>query len=496
MRGLRARVAGVFTLGALLLSSVVGSLGFLLVQSNVLQSAESQHQRQSVRNAIEVRQRLLGLPANADDDQITNTYISALSFIPHPNGSDSLVLEDDGKFRSLSITTQAIPAQMQELRFRDAVESFHMRYAQADDTKKYIVGVKLPGVDATYYEIVSLNDADSTLRSLSRNLLILVVVASLAGAIVGSYSARGVLSPVSRISSAARAIANGDFSTQLDLPHDPDLSVLTDAFNDMVKAVSARIEREQRFTSDVSHELRSPLMTLTASVEILERRKESLPDAAQQATELLSEDLLRFKRLMHDLLEISRAEAGALQLEISHFLLLEFMEHVIAQASVAYIEIEHSERDTNTILAADKRRLFQVITNLIENAEKYGDGATSISFEVIEDRAQIVVSDLGPGVPRDERDRVFERFGRIGSSAGNRSGSTGFGLGLSLVAEHVKLHNGRVWVTDRIDGRRGARFVVELPLRQEIADEDSYYSWDDDEGYVARVDRPHTDGEG
>jgi len=201
---------------------------------------------------------------------------------------------------------------------------------------------------------------------------------------------------------------------------------------------------------------------------VLERRKESLPDVAQQAVDLLSSDLRRFQRLVEDLLEISRLEAGAVKLQLSRFNLVEFLENVIAQSRSPHIELLYSEADANTAVTADKRRLFQVMTNLIDNADKYGGGATGVSFEVSGPNIQIVVDDAGPGVPADQRDRIFERFGRIGTAAGNRSSATGFGLGLSLVAEHVRIHGGSVWVTDRIDGEHGARFVVQLPVGEHI----------------------------
>jgi signal transduction histidine kinase len=102
------------------------------------------------------------------------------------------------------------------------------------------------------------------------------------------------------------------------------------------------------------------------------------------------------------------------------------------------------------------------VTNLLDNAAKYGGGATSVS--VLGDRqvVRIAVEDAGPGVPDEEKDLIFERFAR-GVSAGARRGGSGAGLGLALVAEHVALHDGDVWVEDRLDGASGARFVVELP---------------------------------
>ena len=148
---------------------------------------------------------------------------------------------------------------------------------------------------------------------------------------LGYYAARRALAcrcPASP--DAARSIAEGDFETRLDLQVDPRPRGVERGVqrHGSTPSVSGST-REQRFTSNVSHELRSPLMTLTASVEVLERRKESLPDVAQQAIDLLSQDLDRFKRLVEDLLEISRMEAGAVQLQLSRFGLGEFLENVI-----------------------------------------------------------------------------------------------------------------------------------------------------------------------
>jgi signal transduction histidine kinase len=115
-------------------------------------------------------------------------------------------------------------------------------------------------------------------------------------------------------------------------------------------------------------------------------------------------------------------------------------------------------------VAADKRRLERVIANLVENAGYYGGGATRVVLSGNQAVVRLAVEDAGPGVPVAERERVFERFFR-GSAAGRRrgSGGDGSGLGLSLVAEHVRLHGGRIWVEDG-PGGRGARFVVELPV--------------------------------
>ena len=123
-------------------------------------------------------------------------------------------------------------------------------------------------------------------------------------------------------------------------------------------------------------------------------------------------------------------------------------------------------------IRADKRRLVRVITNLLDNARKYGGGATSVQLERTPTGLRIAVEDNGPGVPEEERDLIFDRFSR-GAGSSRRAGSEGVGLGLSLVAEHVALHRGRVWVENRSDGQEGARFVVEIPVAwDELAQHD------------------------
>ena len=120
-------------------------------------------------------------------------------------------------------------------------------------------------------------------------------------------------------------------------------------------------------------------------------------------------------------------------------------------------------------MLAEKRRLARVTANLIDNAAKYGGGATRIHVSQSGEMVYLAVEDDGPGVPVDERFVIFDRFSR-GGAGGRRGYDTGVGLGLSLVAEHVNLHGGQVWVEDRPDGRTGARFVVSLPIDENDED--------------------------
>lgn len=466
-RGLVARVTIAYAIGSLLLSITVAGTAYALALNRLLDDAESQHQLQTYRNFREVAAAVAAIPDDASPEEVDAVYARVLAERVRTNGSEALILLPNDDTRSEEIGRSDLPPTIIVQMADGLLNPAQQRYLQNGEAR-YVVAVQLDDEGITYFEVVTLRPVQDTLRSLRRILFGVALLASVAGALLGWYAARRALAPLPRISNAARAIAAGKFDTRLDLQADPDLARLTEAFNGMVDAVGDRIDREQRFTSDVSHELRSPLMTVTASVEVLERRKETLPDVAQQAVDLLSQDLRRFQQLVEDLLEISRLEAGAVQLQLSRFRLAEFLEHVIALSQAPHLELVYDEADDDLAITADKRRLQQVVTNLIDNAAKYGGGATAIGFEAEGATVSIIVEDEGPGVSADQRERIFERFGRVKESAGNRSNATGFGLGLSLVGEHVRIHGGEVYVTDRMDGRHGARFVVQLPIGEHV----------------------------
>ncbi len=465
-----------YALGALLVSSTVAVVGFALVQRELLLDAEEAARAQVYVNARFVRGALQNqtseaiAAALADQGQSDPTDLGEGptldlnnvlgGLLNRNNARDLLVIQDQGR-SSAGLQRRDIP---EDLRAIVNSGGAAQQRTVVGDQPRLTVGVHIAQLDAGYYEVSSLQPLQDTLLSLRNTLVGVAVGAGLAGAALGYYSTRRALQPVVRVAQAAQAISSGDFGTRLDPSGDPDLAPLTASFNDMVGALESRIERDERFASDVSHELRSPLMTLSASIGVLEHRRNELSPEAGQAVDLLGKDLRRFTGLVEDLLEISRIDGGGVEADKDPIVLAEFLNFAVRQSRTPDVPVVVGDDDLETVIVADKRRLAQVIQNLVDNAAKYADGATMVGFTTAETTVQIHVDDAGPGVPPADRERIFDRFTRAGGDAGRRDVAKGVGLGLSLVAEHVRLHGGRVWVADRPDGARGARFIVELPI--------------------------------
>jgi signal transduction histidine kinase len=450
---LRARIVFAFVLGSALLAVMLAISTYSLTRSSTLRDREQAAADQFFTNATQVRQAV-----RSGNEEITEV----LESLPRIFGARPIAyLGGAQPWLTLSLNPQEIPESMRErVLDSDGTEAYRMRYPDGGQTQ-LAFGWKLVPTGESYFEVVPLSDVEDNLRSLAFTLAGAGVLTAAAASVLGVWVGSRVLRPLGTISSAAEAITRGQLSTRLEEHDDPDLSALTSSFNEMASALQARIERDERFASDVSHELRSPLMTLRASVGVLDSRRDELSERSLTALNLLVADIERFERMVQDLLEIARSPTVLETEELVN--LADLVTHAVRTApNGSEVEIDIDSDAFSAMVLGDKRRLAQVVSNLLENAEKHGDGQIDVHLSATEDKVRMVVQDEGPGVPVQERELIFERFAR-GSAARRRRSGDGTGLGLALVAEHVRLHNGRVWVEDRPDGQSGARFVVELP---------------------------------
>lgn len=456
--GLRTRILLMFALGALILSGFLAAAAYSFARSSVINQRDEAGIEQAYRNAQVAQNELSSNNPSAEAAVARLRSLGVARF--------AINYRESWSASSAKYTSFAIPQEMQT---RVITESTPARMiTHVDGEPVLIIGIPLTVTDASYFEFVPLDDASDALSSVLLSLLFAGFITTIAGGLLGALIANRAVRPFGDAAQAAKAIAGGMLGTRLAPTDDHDLRILANSFNDMASTLQARVERDARFASDVSHELRSPLMTLAASVEVMKARRDEMPERAQAALDLLVADVARFQGLVEDLLEISRFDAGAIRLNLEDLLVAEFVRQAVAVSSGPTTPVNVTERAERVIIRGDRRRLARVMANLIDNARLHGGGDATITVSEPDGEGEplghvwITVEDHGPGVPVEERDLVFERFAR-GAVAGRRSSSDGAGLGLALVDEHVRLHGGRGWVEDRIDGEPGARFVIELP---------------------------------
>jgi two-component system, OmpR family, sensor histidine kinase MtrB len=459
--GLRTRLLLMFTLGALVLSGFLATAAYSFTRSSLVTQRDKSGVSEAQRNASVAEGELAANPTSA------SAVISRLRALGVER--PALYYRSAWTVGTPKYGPDQIPSSLTQRVIGDGVSARIITLVDGEPV--IVVGVPLPSVGANYFEFVSLTPVSDTLRSVGLSLLFAALITTMFGVLIGTFAASRAVRPLAQAAQAAKAIAGGRLDTRLETTDDHDLRLLANSFNDMATALQDRVERDARFASDVSHELRSPLMTLAASIEVMQARRDEMPERAQVALDLLVSDVARFQGLVEDLLEISRFDAGAIRLHREELLVAEFVRQAIAVSSLPETPVEVTERAERMIILCDRGRLARVVANLIDNARLHGGGGPSVLVTEAPGDGEpvghiwIAVEDHGPGVPVEERSLVFERFAR-GGVAGRRSASDGAGLGLALVDEHIRMHGGRVWVDDRADGEPGARFVIELPAEE------------------------------
>lgn len=449
--GLRAGVTVSFTAGALGLSMLFAAGTYLVARQYLVTQREQAAIGQAFAHASFVRDGLLTSGASVSD---------VLGVVSPAAGSVVLVRRGDRWFSSaLSVSSDAVPTQ---LRSSVGDGDVALAWTRGPRGRSVAVGVPLPAVGTEFYEITYPSELQRTLSTLRGVLAAAAVITTLLGALLGRWAARSVVAPLDQVAGAAARIAGGDLDARLHATDDPDLATIVGSFNSMVDALHERIQRESRFVADVSHELRSPLTALVASAEVVQRRRDELSPRAAQALDLMTGELGRFERSLDDLLELGRLDAGVGTGPRS----------VVDVRDLVRGALEASGRPVRLLaqdgtpeppgagsprVEVDKQQLKRALINLFENADRHGEGLRRVSVGREGEDVLVVVDDAGPGVPADDRYRVFERFARGGS----RASLPGTGLGLSLVAETARAHDGDVWCTDSNQG--GARFVLRLP---------------------------------
>ena len=288
-----------------------------------------------------------------------------------------------------------------------------------------------------------------------------VLTATVLSLIVTQFLAHGMTSPLRRMTAAARAMAAGDYSRRIRATSQDEVGELANAFNQMAADLEAADRQRRELIANVSHELRTPISALRA---VLENVVDGVTDPDDAAVKAALSQTERLGRLVGELLDLSRLEAGAVPLDVSDFEMRPFLTRAVDEVAAAGrpVDFAMSVDPPDLTARADQARLHQVVANLLDNAAKHSPagGEVRVGARVRPGGGvRIEVADEGPGIPAGLRQRVFERFTR-GGDTGDQPTGGGTGLGLAIARWAVELHGGTIEVAP---SARGALIRVDLP---------------------------------
>ncbi len=295
----------------------------------------------------------------------------------------------------------------------------------------------------------------------------------LTAAAVSWFVTRQVVAPIQAISQASQRIAQGHYDERVAVPGDLDEGVLDELgelawnFNRMAEQLARVEEARRQWLADLSHEMRTPLASIRAYVEGL--LDGVLPPEPQVFAQILDE-VRRLQRFVDDLREVSRMEAGALQLKREEVPPQELIEAVVRRFLPAYqekgVDLRTDVAPETPALWVDRERFLQVLSNLLDNALRYTPSGGRVTVRVEpegEKWVRIEVQDTGVGIPPEHLPHIFKRFYRVEPSRSRAHG--GSGLGLTIARLLVEAHGGQIWA-ESPGPNRGSTFIIRLPVRR------------------------------
>ena len=452
--GLRTRVALAFGLLSLIIAGAVSGATYSVARWYLLNQREDSAITRAVLDSRSVDASLA-----ADLAPVT-----ALEQVPSVGTSQPMIQVQGVWYTSgVTVPPASLPASLLSTAAKDGGSQ---QRTTIGDEEYLLVAIQLG--TSVYVEVFPLRDLDLVLTIGGWLLVIQTLFAGIIGVFVGRYTFARIIRPLLRLGAGARRIASGELSTRIQLMRDPDLDPIAASFNGMAESVQSRIKREQRFSANVSHELRSPLTAVVGTAELLERNLDDLPEREQRLIGTLQTQTARMSQMLLDLLEISRIgnDDPLLKESVSVTTLCLDAIHVRGLPE----DLIHVEDDGDHLITTDTRRFERIVGNLIDNANRHGQGVTAIRVARISDsdpeHIVVAVEDAGPGIPVDEVPKLFEPFTR-GEDAKETSGA---GLGLAIAIEQAHLLDVELRV-ESVDPH-GARFVMEIPVAIEPEDVD------------------------
>ncbi|MFI5283998.1 MAG: sensor histidine kinase [Candidatus Dormibacterales bacterium] len=290
--------------------------------------------------------------------------------------------------------------------------------------------------------------------------LVISAIPALLAALLASWLVAGrALRPLKEMAREAEDVGRKrDFARKLPVPASRDeVALLASSFNQMLGQLRDAFDTQRRFVADASHELRTPLTTIQGNAGLLARGPEVSEEVRRAAAADIAEESARMARLVDRLLTLARADSGQ-TLQLTAVTLNEVVGEVCRQAAAVHPELKLTVNAGEALVKGDPDALRQLVWILLDNAYRYARNEIRVLLAVETAWARLTVADDGPGIPAQDRERVFERFYRADSA---RTGSHA-GLGLSIARWLVEQHGGRIVAGESIGG--GCAILVDLPL--------------------------------
>lgn len=318
------------------------------------------------------------------------------------------------------------------------------------------------------YSLTSLVQQQQAIDELAKSAWQMAALVLPLAAALALLAARQVLRPVRALNTAAAQLGEGRLDVRLPAKGSDELAELVTTFNN----TAAELERTvgelrameadaRRFVADVSHELRTPLAAMNAVTDVLDEDAEALPPDTAVAARLVSGETRRLTRLVQDLVEISRFDAGRAELVLDEWDLATAIRDSLDARGWREGDDLVTDLPEGVFARVDRRRLDLIVANLVGNAFRHGAAPVGVRLRGGGDGVTLEVEDHGPGIDPEVLPHVFDRFTKADTA---RARSEGSGLGLAIALENARLHGGDITAADT---GHGARFVLRLPHRPE-----------------------------
>ncbi len=460
-RSLRSRLLLTYLLMISLVLALTGAGLILFLLQNPLLERQIVRDLNFVAAIISIRdeRRLISVPRDRLRPALRSLGLPEIRF---------LVLDREGQVLSDTGRGAPLPSEEELARLADSDPPLSGRFRDTTGGLWLYAARSFASGEAVV--VMTPRPRLQVLRLLGGDLLTPVLRAGFAAFILSLVLAwlisRWVAAPLQQMSQAARSVAAGEYQDRPRPAGPQEVQNLALAFNSMVQKVQASQQSQRDLVANVSHELKTPLTSIQGFAQaILDGTAES-PEALERAARVIHDESDRLSRLVQDLLDLARLDAGQIEFHREIVDLREILDAIrerqLLPAAEKGVQLEMRIPDLPTIIG-DGDRLVQVFTNLLDNAINHTPpgGTVMVSGEAGGGSVVVHVEDEGPGIPEQERPRIFERFYQLDKArAGSRT--RGAGLGLAITHEIVQAHGGNIAVTTR--NGPGSRFSVRFPV--------------------------------